>query len=203
MPTELAPVADPDDGHGRFPSQGRPLISLPVHKNTAKLVPMFQVLTNHAKEPLSKIKGPTWLTDQSGYPLLMIAVMGLCLGCGQGGKRCSLKGTVRFAGELLPDGDIRLDPIQNPKAARASAHIENGQFEIPRKAGMLAGSYRVSAWAVRPTGRKVVSHETLHGQKIERVAEEEQYIPEHYNRRSQLHITLEPGENTKELNLGP
>jgi hypothetical protein len=130
-----------------------------------------------------------------------ILLLGLaCQGCGSG-DRCSLRGTVKYNGELLPEGDVRLDPVNNPDAARASAHIQNGQFEIPHDARMLAGTYRVAVWAVRPTGRKVLAREALHGGTIERVVEEEQYIPEHYNRRSTLRVELAPGENEKEFEL--
>lgn len=123
----------------------------------------------------------------------------LCLGCGR--NACSLHGAVKYNGELLPDGNIRLDPIDNPDAARASALIQSGQFEIPREAGLISGKYRVAVWAVRPTGRKVVARESLHGETVQRIMEEEQYIPEQYNRRSTLHIELAPGENTQEIQL--
>ena len=130
-----------------------------------------------------------------------ILLLGLaCQGCGSG-NRCSLRGTVKYNGELLPEGDVRLDPVNNPDAARASAHIQNGQFEILHDAGMLAGTYRVAVWAVRSTGRKVLAREALHGGKIEHVVEEEQYIPEKYNRRSTLRIELAPGENEMEIEL--
>jgi hypothetical protein len=134
--------------------------------------------------------------------LLAWALVGafVCTGCGTG-DRCSLRGVVKFNGELLPEGDVRLDPVNHPEAARASAHVEAGKFEISQGAGMLAGVYRVAVYAVRPTGRKVVSRESLNGRKIERIIQEEQYIPERYNRRSKLHIELVPGENEKELVL--
>jgi len=134
--------------------------------------------------------------------LLASALMGaiVCTGCGTGDP-CSLRGVVKFNGELLPEGDVRLDPVNHPEAARASAHIEAGEFEISQSAGMLAGVYRVAVYAVRPTGRKVLTREALNGRKIERIIEEEQYIPERYNRRSKLHIELAPGENEKELIL--
>ena len=54
---------------------------------------------------------------------------------------------------------------------------------------------------INPTGRKVLTREALNGRKIERIVEEEQYIPERYNRRSKLRIELAPGENKQEIKL--
>jgi len=138
----------------------------------------------------------------SSLLVVCLALIVTSVGCGAGDP-CWLKGTVKFDGELLPDGDVRLDPIGNPEAARAAAHIDNGQFEIPREAGMLAGTYRVAIYAVRETGKRVVTREALHGGKITKVEEEEQYIPEQFNRRSKLRVDLAPGENEREFALVP
>ncbi|MDC0935917.1 hypothetical protein OAS39_06500 [Pirellulales bacterium] len=155
----------------------------------SKLAPMLQANHQRLRRPV-----------QLGLIAWALAAAIVCSGCGKGDP-CSLRGVVNFNGELLPEGDIRLDPVNNPDAARAAAHIEAGKFEIARSAGMLAGTYRVAVYAVRPTGRKVLSREALNGRKIERIVEEEQYIPERYNRRSKLHIELSPGENEQEIEL--
>ena len=64
---------------------------------------------------------------------------------------------------------------------------------------LFAGEYLVAVSATRATGR-MIPGEGLPGEP-ETVPEEEQYIPEEYNSRSQLRVTLEPGENQHEFAL--
>ena len=129
-------------------------------------------------------------------PMLLSLACGI-VGCGS--DTCSLTGQVTFDGQPIPDGNIRLDPIEGATGPGGSAKIANGTYEIPEGNGMLAGKHRVLISATRATGR-MVRAENLDGgpSQVEQVV---QYIPERYNRASELSLELEAGENTKDFNL--
>ena len=122
------------------------------------------------------------------------------IGCGPNTK-CSLRGSVSFNGEPVNEGSIRLDPVNIPNAQRAASTIEAGQFEIPIADDMLAGAYRVTIYGLRSTGRQLKARENLSGGELGTVAETVQYIPQKYNRQTELTVELSAGENTEEFNL--
>jgi len=149
--------------------------------------------------PLSTGPLSTGLLPASCWAVLAGAVCAVT-GCGPATK-CSLQGSVSFNGEPVNDGSIRLDPVNIPAAQRAAASIEAGQFEIPVADGMLAGAYRVTIYGLRSTGRQLRARENLQGGERQSYEETVQYIPDKYNRQTELTVELSPGENSKEFEL--
>ncbi len=137
-----------------------------------------------------------------------------CLsGCGEGGSAASLSGTVKFDGEPIPDGSIRLLPSEGTPGDGASAKITDGSFSLSGDT-LKAGAHQVVIMAFRGTGQMIeeegaepedVGEDEASGEAAEagQVEEQEQYIPEKYNRTSQETIDLTPGENTKDFDLQP
>ena len=88
-----------------------------------------------------------------------------------------------------------------PDAARAASPIEAGQYEIPFAKGMLAGAYRVTIYGLWSTGRQLRARENLDGERLGSYEETVQYIPDKYNRQTELTVELAAGENTEDFDL--
>jgi hypothetical protein len=108
-------------------------------------------------------------------------------------------GIVTFDGEPIESGNIRFDPLDETPGFGAATKIAGGMFTIDRGNGLFAGTYLVAISATRSTGRTIAG-EGLPGE-AESIAEVVQFIPEHYNARSQLRAALAPSENRLELAL--
>ncbi len=140
-------------------------------------------------------------TASQAFWSMVCALMAACIvGCG-GGAACSLSGQITFDGQPVPDGNIRLNPVEGTPGVGGAAKIVNGAYEIAEGDGMLAGKHQVLISATRGTGR-MVRAENLDGgpSQTEYI---EQYIPTRYNRDTELELDLEPGENTKVFSLLP
>jgi len=138
------------------------------------------------------------LVGRAFWPTVCVLLAGGIAGCGSG-DACSLSGQVTFNGKPILDGNIRFNPIDDTPGPGGSAKIVDGAYEIATEDGMLAGGHRVLISATRATGR-MVRAENLDGgpSQVEQV---EQYIPDRYNRTSELVVDLKPGENTEDFSL--
>lgn len=133
--------------------------------------------------------------------MIVCALLAACIvGCG-GGAACSLSGQVTFDGQPIPDGNIRLNPIEGTPGVGGATKIVDGAYEIAEGDGMLAGKHEVLISATRGTGR-MVRAENLDGgpSQTEHI---EQYIPARYNHDTELELELKPGENTENFSLVP
>lgn len=128
---------------------------------------------------------------------LAVLLCALNLGCSdQAAEPASLKGTVKFNGELLPKGAIRLSTEDGTPGAGGLSPIVDGAYEIKESSGLKAGKHLVIINAFKPTGRKIKVDEA--GTERE---EERQYLPRRYNDDSQEHIEISPGDNTRDFEL--
>ncbi len=130
-----------------------------------------------------------------GVGLVLIALGLAVSGCGGGGAPATLTGTVTFDGQPIEKGSIRLDPTGQPAGQPASTQITNGKYEFPSSANLRAGEYRVTIMGFRVVGS---SKDPETGQEVETT---EQYIPERYNTRTELSVTLKAGANTQDFPL--
>jgi hypothetical protein len=141
-------------------------------------------------------------SDHRGFwAVASLLLMAAVTGCGGGSS--SVSGEVKFNGQPIPEGTIRLDPLGESDAPPASAPIQNGKYEIPSSSGLQPGKYRVAIMAVAKTGRTVKAFEQLEGESgtVEQLY---QYIPEAYNRESTLEVELNAGDNPgKNFELTP
>ena len=133
------------------------------------------------------------------WPAACLLLACSIIGCGSDGAPCSLSGGVTFDGQPVTDGNIRLNPIDGALGPGGSAKIIDGKYEIAEGNGMLAGKHRVLISATRATGR-MVRAESLDGGPSE-TPQVVQYIPQRYNRTSELVEELNAGENTKGFDL--
>jgi hypothetical protein len=114
--------------------------------------------------------------------------MFLLCGCGDSGKRQSIKGIVTLDGKPLEDGQITFVPQPGTLGPTAGAEIQNGRFAIPARGGTFAGKFRVEVTASRPSGKKVADRFT--GKPVDGY---EQFIPRRYNAESQLEADVKAG----------
>ena len=134
-----------------------------------------------------------------------LAIMSVCVvfalvlvvGCNGNDGRQALEGTVTLDGEPLAEGNVSFRPMPGTKSPTAGGRIVDGKFSILPEKGLSAGTFRVEITASRKTGRKVMDP-VLRTE----VDETEQFIPERYNRQSELTrpiITDGPNQFTFEL----
>jgi hypothetical protein len=116
------------------------------------------------------------------------AVMLLLTGCDSGPRRMRLWGEVSFENQPITEGTIVFTPVPSTKGPSTGASIRDGKYEVPEAAGgFLGGVYRVEISALRRTGKKIPSFMIKDAPDFEL---SENYIPDRYNRESELEITV-------------
>ena len=111
-------------------------------------------------------------------------------GCG-GTDRAAIEGAVTLDGKPLESGRVTFRPQRGTESPSAGGKIVDGYYSVDSEGGVLPGKFRVEITAKRPTGKKVPNRFTG-----EMVMLEEQYLPERYNRNSQLELTVPPEGGT-------
>src|SRR5262245_13657037 len=115
----------------------------------------------------------------------LLIVPFLLAGCG--GPGMSLSGEVTFKGRPLESGRIVFNPL-GPDAPAVGVTIQGGRYYIPAAQGAPAGAlYAVEITGVVPTGRRVAN---VVNPGSGTVAEVINPIPEVYNRRTTLRVTV-------------
>lgn len=120
-------------------------------------------------------------------------------GCG-GLQQAELSGEVTYDGTPVESGFMRFFPVQGTPGDGASANIEDGKYSLAADDGLVAGAYRVSIMASRETGRKIKVPEPT-PDAPSHVMETFQYLPEKFNSRTELQVTLKPGSNKEDFVL--
>lgn len=127
-------------------------------------------------------------------------------GCGKpadGPARVAAKGMVTLDGEPLPHGVIRFVPVDGFEGPKASATIEQGVFQFPRRYGPVAGMHRIEIEAVDPNlpdpddEAAVLAYAAAQKQRPA-----VPQVPPIYNRGSQLKEDISPeGPNEFQFDL--
>ena len=120
------------------------------------------------------------LTVASGSVLL-----GGCKDSGSG--RVEIEGRVTLNKNPLEKGLVSFRPQPGTASPSAGAKIVDGDFSVASDGGLLPGEFWVEITASRPTGKKV---RTRFSDQM--VTLEEQYVPDKYNTKTQLEITIPP-----------
>ena len=105
----------------------------------------------------------------------------LLSGCGGSDGRQSIEGTVTLDGKPMEKGQVNFMPLPGTQGPTAGSEIKDGKFTIAAKGGTFAGKFRVEITASRPSGKKVPDQ--FSGEMVDAY---EQFIPERYNRQSEL-----------------
>ena len=108
-------------------------------------------------------------------------------GCGGSGgpERVVVSGTVTYDGAPIPDGMIRFVPPETSHAPTAGAPIHNGSYKADGLGGVPVGTQKVQVEAFR-NDKSVALRFPEVGARV-------QYLPDKYNAKTQLDITVPPG----------
>lgn len=129
------------------------------------------------------------------YWTVCLLFLTLVPGCRPKAAPCWVQGQVRFDGQPVSSGSLRMDPLDRSGSPGGASKIVDGRYDIPRERRMLAGRYSVRAMAVRSTGRKIRNPERLTAEAASHIDEQVQYLPTRYNEQSEIVVELLPGAN--------
>jgi hypothetical protein len=120
--------------------------------------------------------------------IIVAILVAACIGCGRDElNRVVVSGEVKYAGELIPNGQVVFYPTDDTPGPATAATITAGKYLADAKGGVPAGKHRVMIEAYRaPTARPGINVEDLG---------REQYIPAKYNTRSELTTELNEAES--------
>ena len=125
---------------------------------------------------------------------------GATVGCGSGGglEEAPLSGRVTYQGKPIEKGRIRFIPIKGTKGPAQREWISQGKYSVTARGGLTVGTHRVEIDAYRPIpGARPYTAEQADGQAFQPGDRpEEQYLPNQYNRKSMLELTIEPGSGS-------
>lgn len=82
----------------------------------------------------------------AGFPLLAASLTG-CGSSGDSLERVAVSGSVTLNGKAAQHGIIRFLPAAGTEGPAANTNISNGQYNIPRDKGPVAGNYEVRVHA--------------------------------------------------------
>jgi hypothetical protein len=113
-------------------------------------------------------------------------------GCFYESGKGTVNGEVTLDGQPLKEGTVRFEPVDG-KSPTASATIVDGRFS----AAVPVGEQRVQISAPRVVG-KTKMLDTPDCPEVDKV---EELIPECYNLRSELNLTVQAGSQEKRFEL--
>jgi hypothetical protein len=129
----------------------------------------------------------------------------ILVGCGgdRGPERVIVSGTVTYRGKPLPDGIIRCVPLPSCPGPTSAAAILAGKYKVDSHGGVPVGTHKVQIEAERKVstaakpGMPPATHVPVDAGLLE------QYLPEKYNTKTQLEVTVPSGSSpiAKDWNL--
>jgi hypothetical protein len=124
--------------------------------------------------------------------LLAIGLAIIATGCGKRSNidKLVVSGEVIYAGEPIPNGQIRFVPIDGTKGPISGGVIKDGKYSATGKGGVPVGRHRVEIYGYRPA-------KNAKGGKMSEGPDSEQYIPAKYSGGSSLtaEVTAESASN--------
>jgi hypothetical protein len=105
----------------------------------------------------------------------------------------TLDGTVTLDGEPLAEGSVRFVPTDPSKGGTAGAAIKDGKFS----AQVPVGELRVEISAPKVVGKRK-AYDTPDSPTVDVV---EERIPDRYNTRSELKVTIKKGSQKEKFDL--
>jgi hypothetical protein len=147
----------------------------------------------------------SWMSRAFQKPNLLPGSIGLLgvlvalgvVGCSQnsGPEKVVVSGTVKFDGELIPNGEILFYPIDGTQGSVSGGPIKAGQYTAKGRGGVVVGRHRVEIRAFRASGRKMSAAEAVEGGPAE------QYLPLQYNSYSELTCAVDADNTTQDFDL--
>jgi hypothetical protein len=124
--------------------------------------------------------------------LLSLLALPWLVGCSGASTLGTVNGTVTLDGQPLKEGDVRFVPVDG-KSQTASAKVVGGKFT----AAVPVGEMRVEFSAPKVIGRHKM-YDTPDSPMVEDIGE---LLPDRYNVRSELKITVKKGSQDETFPL--
>jgi len=122
--------------------------------------------------------------------MILLTIVAATLGCGKSGiERVYVSGSATYDGQPIEIGQIRFVPISPASGPVTIERIENGEYETATTNGVTVGAHRVEI-------RMYDSYEYEHAPRVAGSASVKQLLPDKYNRKSELTLTVEPGSGS-------
>ena len=122
-------------------------------------------------------------TMQKALPGAVLAIV-LITGCGRSGpERIVVFGKVTHAGQAVAEGVIRFQPTDGTISPVSIGPIKDGEYYLDALGGVMVGTFQVQIRSYQPTdqpARGLGPSPT-------------QLLPQKYNKKSEIKITLESG----------
>ncbi|MCC7418867.1 MAG: hypothetical protein IT428_01170 [Planctomycetaceae bacterium] len=131
-------------------------------------------------------------------PAILVAVLLGCGGSNPGPPRAVVSGKVTLDDQPIEEGSIAFIPMGGTQGPTSGAEIKNGEYKTPPDLGPVYGLHRVEITAYRKgkskdvEGVKGATGGPSAGGATTSV---DMYIPEKYNRKSELTLEVVAGEN--------
>lgn len=129
--------------------------------------------------------------------ILVLVWLSALTGCMTDDGRQSLDGTVTLDGAPLAEGSILITPMAGTSGPVSGGAIQDGQFSVTSKKGVVAGHYRVEISSTQKSGNK--RYDPGLGTEVDEII---QILPARYNEQSELQLEVKedgPNEYTFEL----
>ena len=128
-------------------------------------------------------------------PIACLLTLVVTNGCGPGGiERAVISGTVTHNGQPLEEGEIRFIPEAGSGVPMSGAAIVDGKYIADSQGGVPVAKHKIQIESWRISEEWLKQHgpsgpDEVPDWRIPR----QQIIPEKYNVRTELEITVEPG----------
>ena len=145
---------------------------------------------------------PSALPRVIGLSVCIVVVM-VSGGCSRSRiERAVVSGRVTYQGQPIKLGQIRFAPTRETGGPVSGADIVDGAYSVDIKGGVPVGTHLVKIEAYRDQAR-VPRTPPPPGVEARPLVVKTQYLPEQFNTRTQLEITIEPGSGkiTKDFDL--
>lgn len=134
--------------------------------------------------------------SSQGVKLLLLALVAVATGCGKRSDidKLVVSGEVVYAGEPIPNGQIRFVPIDGTRGPISGGVIKDGKYTATGKGGVPVGRHRVEIYGYRPV-------KSAKSGKMSEGPDSEQYIPAKYSGGSSLTADVNAESASKPLNF--
>ena len=124
-------------------------------------------------------------------------------GCGSesGPERVVVSGTVSFNGQPIQSGLIRFRPMRGTNAPVSGAEILNGVYSVTAWGGVPVGKHKIEVFAHRTGSQEENTTPNSPFLDMNTSVRGGQYIPEKYNTKTVLEISIPSGSDEIKKNL--